>query len=71
MDSSPAGERPYVVAVFQAGDHALADAELAGDLSLGHLRRFADHGQIPGVDPVRLLGVSVGCGDLGSDFRVG
>lgn len=57
----------HVVTVLQAGDHPLADAELAGNLDLGCL---ADLREIHRVDPVHFLGVGVRCGDIGGELRV-
>ena len=61
----------HVVAVLRPGHHALADAELAGDFDLGHLRCLADHREVHRIDPVHLLGVGVGVSDVGGELRVG
>jgi hypothetical protein len=57
--------------VLQAGHDALADAELAGDLGLGHLRCLADHREVHRVDPVHLLGISMRGRDVSGQLRVG
>jgi hypothetical protein len=60
----------HVSAVFQPGYCTLADPELAGDLQLGHLRRFADHRQVHCIDPVHLFGLGVGLRHVSGDLRV-
>jgi hypothetical protein len=44
---------------------ALADAKLASDFGLGHLRGLADHGEVHRIDPVHLPRVSVSSSDVG------
>ena len=56
---------------FEAGYDALADAELAGDLNLGHLGGLADHREVHRVDPVHFLGVGVRGGDVGGELWIG
>jgi hypothetical protein len=65
------GGQQHVIAVLKPRHHALADAQLAGDFDLGHLRCLADHGEVHRIDPVHLLRVGVSSSDVGGKLRVG
>jgi hypothetical protein len=65
------GGQQHVIAVFQSRHHTLSDAKLAGDFYLGHLRGLADHREVHGVDPVHLLRVGMGGGDVSGKLWVG
>jgi hypothetical protein len=66
-----AGGQQHVIAVFQPRHHTLADAELAGDFDLCHLRCLADHREVHRMNPVHLLRASLGSSDAGGELRVG